>query len=416
MGNQTIKQTATLLRLRNLYVVEAPPDILSGLGSVRISLRVGLHLCHSYAFRRSDVAACVVPASAVAAMNLHEGDRVEIEVTPQRAAPEERVPPDLAVALSKAGADLTVLTSRDRKHLLRMVRESRNPAVRQHRIEAAVAACLAAAKSRPEARVERTAYDPSLFTGTAAYYALYRPDYPQSLFEHLVDTYQLGPDSRVLDLGCGTGQLGIPLARYCKEVVCMDPDTDMVDEARQAAGAAGVRNISFTVGSSWDLSPAAGTFDLTVIGDAFHWMDRDQVLSVLFVMTEPGGGVAVIGRKLSYPEDCQAVVEATIKEFLGEQRRAGQGVYTHPAERHEVVLARSRFQVLPSWQTEYSLTWGISDLLGYLYSTSYANKRLFGDQVESFEQLLRSRLAELEPSETFPVRVEVTALLVRKAY
>jgi 2-polyprenyl-3-methyl-5-hydroxy-6-metoxy-1,4-benzoquinol methylase len=43
---------------------------------------------------------------------------------------------------------------------------------------------------------------------------------------------------RVLDIGCGTDQITIPLARHARAVVAIDPVADMLARGQQAAQAA----------------------------------------------------------------------------------------------------------------------------------------------------------------------------------
>lgn len=86
----------------------------------------------------------------------------------------------------------------------------------------------------------------------------------------------------------------------------------------------------------------------------------------------------------------------------------------HPAERHEVVLARSPFAALEPWSYEYERDRTIDDTVGYLYSTSYASRRLLGSQVERFESELRRRLLMVQPSGQFRFDVIVSALLAIK--
>jgi hypothetical protein len=38
-----------------------------------------------------------------------------------------------------------------------------------------------------------------------------------------------------------------------------------------------------------------GEINLTVIANAFHWMNRKQTLKDLHRITKPGGGVAIVG-------------------------------------------------------------------------------------------------------------------------
>jgi SAM-dependent methyltransferase len=46
-----------------------------------------------------------------------------------------------------------------------------------------------------------------------------RPGYPEAVFEDLTTLARLRPGSRVLELGCGTGQATVPLAARGLEVV-----------------------------------------------------------------------------------------------------------------------------------------------------------------------------------------------------
>jgi SAM-dependent methyltransferase len=68
---------------------------------------------------------------------------------------------------------------------------------------------------------------------------------------------------RVLDLGCGTGRLAIPLARVGKEVTALDRSRAMLAYAERKAGTLGVRWVegdlrSFDLGGQFDLILACG--------------------------------------------------------------------------------------------------------------------------------------------------------------
>jgi SAM-dependent methyltransferase len=130
------------------------------------------------------------------------------------------------------------------------------------------------------------------FRHAARHYLSGRPAYAPGLIRRLAGLAGLGPRSRVLDLGCGPGQLAIALAPFAGEVVGIDPEPDMLRIAREAAAAG--RAIHFVEGSSGDLGPALGRFDLAVIGRAFHWMDRPRTLQLLDGLILPGGAVALL--------------------------------------------------------------------------------------------------------------------------
>ena len=50
-----------------------------------------------------------------------------------------------------------------------------------------------------------------LFASTAEYYARYRPGYPAAVFGRIRAAFGLDGIGRLLDLGCGAGELARPL-------------------------------------------------------------------------------------------------------------------------------------------------------------------------------------------------------------
>src|SRR5918912_2954256 len=60
-----------------------------------------------------------------------------------------------------------------------------------------------------------------------------RPLYPAELFDDLVSYAGLEPGSRVLEIGCGTGQATLPLAERGFEVVCVELGAGLAAVARR---------------------------------------------------------------------------------------------------------------------------------------------------------------------------------------
>lgn len=243
------------------------------------------------------------------------------------------------------------------------------------------------------------------FRGTAPYYAQYRPGYPREMFEDLVRRYDLASSTRVLDLGCGPGKVALDLAPYVGEIVAMDPNEGMLSEGRRLTDERGIENIAWTVGSSDDLEDRRdelGTFDLVVMGNSFHWMDREATLDVLYEMVEAGGGVAVacLSNVWRAKGDWQDRLREVLDRHLGPVKKGGSTSFRNSGELHQGPLSRSKFTGLETVQYPFERTWNIDEVVGVLYSTSFASPVVFGEKRDDFEEDLRRTLApyaELEP-------------------
>jgi ubiquinone/menaquinone biosynthesis C-methylase UbiE len=262
----------------------------------------------------------------------------------------------------------------------------------------------------------------NVFSGTAWYYARFRPDYPEEVINLLLTKFGLSKDSRILDLGCGTGQISIPIAPYVSEIIAIDPQQDMINEGKSIASTSGITNIKWVLGESAQLPHLMNNNDkvnLTVIARAFHWMDREQTLKDLYHLTQSGGGVAIITD--NGPRDAIAdtkwklALDDVVHHWLGDIRLAGtKGTYSHPVRRHEEIVRESEFRNLESITINTRRTWNIDQLIGYLYSTSSSSIPVLGDKKEPFESDVRHRLLTINPDGLFEEKVTTSVLIVWK--
>src|SRR5262245_37290039 len=74
-----------------------------------------------------------------------------------------------------------------------------------------------------------------LFVGTAEYYERYRVAYPQKIFDWVINEHKLDGRGRLLDAGCGTGQVALPLSRWFDEIIAIDPEQQMLQIGARAA-------------------------------------------------------------------------------------------------------------------------------------------------------------------------------------
>ena len=259
-----------------------------------------------------------------------------------------------------------------------------------------------------------------IFHGTAWYYARYREGYPQEFFDLIRQKFDLSAGDRVLDLGCGTGQISISLSTFAKEVVAMDPEPEMIEEGKNQAEIHKVKNIVWLEGGSADLpdmKASLGSFKLVTMGTSFHWMDREKTLDELYEIITDGGGVVIVGNTSIWtrvPNNWQTAAREVIKKWLGEERRAGSGVYEPVPRRHEEFIEESRFGRIETWQHHWVRSSTLDEVVGNLYSTSMANPFVLGDKKDAFEKDLREVLLHINPDGVFISEGDLEAILAWK--
>ncbi|HBW21513.1 MAG: class I SAM-dependent methyltransferase [Streptosporangiaceae bacterium] len=82
--------------------------------------------------------------------------------------------------------------------------------------------------------------DPGFRGEVADLYHRYRHGYPAAVLDAITGAFGLGPGDIVVDLGCGTGQLAVPMASRVRAVLGVDPEPDMLARARPMPGAGGL--------------------------------------------------------------------------------------------------------------------------------------------------------------------------------
>jgi ubiquinone/menaquinone biosynthesis C-methylase UbiE len=259
-----------------------------------------------------------------------------------------------------------------------------------------------------------TACDVSPFAGTARYYDRFRAPYPAAAFDFIADALDLGASAHVLDLGCGPATIAIPLSYLVAEVVAIDPDADMIAEARHLAAAKARDNIRWLQSRAEDISPAVGSFRAATIGQAFHWMDRDEVLRKLAILIENGGGLVLVNPGKRRPQESwETVANQIVSKFLGPRPRHQRANPQEPE--HEPALRRSEyFSKFTVQEFSSTITRDIDSIIGCIYSMSNSARPLFDDKAEEFEADLSEALLRFNPAGVFTERLETEVLIAPK--
>ncbi|MFB9236391.1 class I SAM-dependent methyltransferase [Plantactinospora siamensis] len=132
----------------------------------------------------------------------------------------------------------------------------------------------------------------STFGQDADRYDRARPGYPDQLVTDLARLAGLGPQSRVLEIGCGTGQATRPLARLGCRITAVELSPDMAAVAER--NLRDFPNVTIEVSPFESWTPPTTPFDLVFAATAFHWIDPETRVGRAADVLRPGGALAVV--------------------------------------------------------------------------------------------------------------------------
>jgi SAM-dependent methyltransferase len=257
-------------------------------------------------------------------------------------------------------------------------------------------------------------YDPTQYLGAAPYYLRGRPGYSAELASVLADELGLDGTGHLVDVGSGPGTVGVQLAGLFDHVTLLEPDPDMLAQARSHAAAAGLSWFDFVGVTAEDLpelglSPAR----LVTFGQSFHRTNRLVVIETVYQLLEPGGSLVLISHDPTRPAPPAPAgtspiphgqIRDLITTFLNSELRSGNRlVADYSVERFEHTVQRTSFGA-PRTVFAPGRPDIIRDADGVLagcLSMSYAAPHLFGPRLDEFLAALRELLKRHSPTGRF---------------
>ncbi|MBV9387673.1 MAG: class I SAM-dependent methyltransferase [Chroococcidiopsidaceae cyanobacterium CP_BM_ER_R8_30] len=129
------------------------------------------------------------------------------------------------------------------------------------------------------------------FDQVAMLYDQARPGYPEELFDAIVSLSGIPSDGRILEIGCGTGQATVPLARRGYRLLCLELGENLAAVARHKLAAYPLAKVHTGAFEDWSIEE--GAFDLVFAATAFHWLDPAIAYPKTACALRTGGAIAL---------------------------------------------------------------------------------------------------------------------------
>ena len=131
-----------------------------------------------------------------------------------------------------------------------------------------------------------------VFNEVAVEYDRSRPSYPDVLVDRACEVAGLGKGDRVLEIGCGTGQLTSSLLARELRVTALEPGDQLIGLAAENVGDAG--EVEFVQARLEDAQLRGGHYRAAFSASAIHWVDPDLGWRKVAEALAPGGTLVLI--------------------------------------------------------------------------------------------------------------------------
>ena len=211
--------------------------------------------------------------------------------------------------------------------------------------------------------------------GTKRNAALYSQvnDFQLQCGKRLALTAGIKHGDKVLDMGCGTGELTAILAQMVGEetsIVGVDPDLERI----KVAGQHHSKNIIFTRGDSSSRFPHFNEqyYDVHFSNFVFQWLNTDEkeeFINTAFHVLKPGGKIAIQSH-----EGDNASVMKLARKFHDKTKSTMAQIYPHYVNKAvtECLLRKAGFSILYSdyYYNPYTFAQA-EDFLAFFYASEY---------------------------------------------
>ncbi|HEY8768495.1 MAG TPA: class I SAM-dependent methyltransferase [Dehalococcoidia bacterium] len=137
------------------------------------------------------------------------------------------------------------------------------------------------------------------FNQDAGLYDRARPHYPAHLFDDLVALAGLHTGTRLLEIGCGTGQATVPMAQRSFAITCVELGENLATVARR--NLATYPNVSVTTAPFETWEADGKQFELVYASQAWHWLDPEVCYTRAAGLLSPRGALAIIDVEHAFP-------------------------------------------------------------------------------------------------------------------
>lgn len=221
----------------------------------------------------------------------------------------------------------------------------------------------------------------SQFNNCALEYHKFRPEYPQALFQFLIERFGLSSNSLIADVGCGTARGSIPFAEQKIPIIALDPSLEMLQFGKTTAKELNLP-MYFIQSKAEQLCLNDETVSFVNCAQAFHWFDSNLALAEFYRILKPKGAIAIYWNNRDH---IAAPYLIEVEELISKYNPKHKSGY-RDQDWASVINKTQRFSNTEFYSFSHTSEIPIVDFIGLTQSFSYVRNVLDQEQTSNFEK------------------------------
>ena len=127
------------------------------------------------------------------------------------------------------------------------------------------------------------------FSTAAELYQQARPNYPQAVVQWLIEDLALSPDSKVVDLGAGTGKFLPYLKQATPNIIAVEPVSEMLEQLKIVHP-----DVQTLQAKSDQIPLESESIDAVLCAQSFHWFANIETFNEIHHVLKPEGHLGLV--------------------------------------------------------------------------------------------------------------------------
>ncbi|AFY53210.1 methylase involved in ubiquinone/menaquinone biosynthesis [Rivularia sp. PCC 7116] len=222
------------------------------------------------------------------------------------------------------------------------------------------------------------------FSEKAENYTKYRPIYPDTVIDKILQNLTSSNQLLAADIGAGTGIAARQLAKRGVNVIAIEPNSAMREAAEKH------QNVEWKNGSAEETNLSDASVDLITCFQAFHWFNPEPTLSEFRRILKPKARLAIVFQDINREDEFTQIYGEIIS------KAANNRPPTDFSSKIEPLRESSDFEYIDCYKFPYKQKLDLPSLIGLALSVSFISseetvqKQLTDDLEDLFQRFRNS--------------------------